>query len=197
MTIRDINLVPAETVYRRHAASRIVRWGIALVVCLAVTFGIHGYQTRFVLAKLRPETTLSDMHSRLGATLDEITTTQKEIERLSMQQSILQELTLHLPYSGLLHTLAEVMNPQTWLVQLDIKSGDGKDSVYGMTLKGYALSNELLADFLTHLSTTPLVEGVLLKYAKDAKVAGLTPNPDQLIAAVHFEIDCQLKEPKR
>jgi Tfp pilus assembly protein PilN len=196
MTIREINLIPAEMLYRRQVLLRLRRWGIGLIVCLAVISGVHAYQTRYVLAKLRPATTLSDMHTRLGATLEEITNTQKEIEHLSTQQSIVQELTLHLPYSALLQTLARVMNLHTWLVRLDVHTAEETSGGKGMTLEGYALSNELLADFLTHLSTAPPMGGVVLKFAKDAKVSGLTANPDQVIAAVHFEVDCHLKEPK-
>lgn len=196
MTIRDINLIPAEMLYRQEVVLRLRRWAVGVIACLAVIFGIHAYQTRYVLAKLRPATTLSDMHTRLGATQEEITNTQAEIDRLSLQQSIVQELTLHLPYSGLLHTLAAAMNPHTWLVRLDIDSAEASSGGNRMTLEGYALSNELLADLLTHLSTAPPVDGVVLKFAKDATVSGVTTNPDQVIAAVHFEVDCRLREPK-
>ncbi|MGD8834090.1 MAG: PilN domain-containing protein [Desulfobacteraceae bacterium] len=197
MTIREINLIPDEMLYRREVVLRLRRWGIGLIVCLAVIFGIHGYQTRYVLAKLRPATTLSDMHTRLGATLEEITNTQKEIDRLSLQQSIVQELTLHLPYSSLLQTLAAAMNPHTWLVRLEIDSAEASNGGNRMTLEGYALSNELLAVLLTHLSTAPPVDGVVLKFAKDATVSGVTTHADQVITAVHFEVDCRLKGPKQ
>jgi Tfp pilus assembly protein PilN len=194
MTIRDLNLVPAEMLYRGQAALRLRRWGIGLVICLAVIFGLHAYQTRYALAKLRPVTTLSDMHLRLGATLEEITNTQQEIDRLSLQQSIVQELTLHLPYSSLLQTLAAEMNPHAWLVRLEIESVQETGGGNRMILEGYALSNELLADLLTHLSTAPPVEGIVLKFAKNASLSGVMPHPDQVIPAVHFELDCRLKE---
>jgi Tfp pilus assembly protein PilN len=196
MTIRDVNLIPSEMLYRREVALRLRKWGIGLIICLVVIFGAHAYQTRYVLAKLRPATTLSDMHLRLGTTLEEITDTQKEIEHLSTQQSIVQELTLHLPYSGLLQTLAGTMNRHTWLVRLDLHTAPESGGGNRMTLEGYALSNELLADFLTHLSTTPPVGGVVLKFAKDANVSGLTAHANQVFSAVHFEVDCHLKEPK-
>jgi Tfp pilus assembly protein PilN len=196
MTIRDVNLIPAEMLYRAQIVLRFKRWGIGLIICLAVIFGAHAYQTRYVLAKLRPATTLSDMHLRLGATLEEITDTQREIEHLSTQQAIIQELTLHLPYSGLLQTLAGAMNLHTWLVRLDAHTAQETGGANRMTLEGYALTNELLAGFLTHLSTAPPVSGVALKFAKDAKVSGLTAHADQVLAVVHFEMECHLKEPK-
>lgn len=195
MTLRDINLIPSADLYRSRVKSCLVRCGLGLAVGLALVFSLYGYQTRVVLSMMRPATTLSDVRIRLGATLEEISVAQNEIQRLSRQQAILEELTVHYPLSDLLRLLTAAMNPQTWLAKLEVELGDAKQIHSSMILQGYAFSHAWLADFLTRLSADPLVESVELKFAKDAKIAGLTAFSDQIVRAVHFEMACRLKEP--
>jgi hypothetical protein len=196
MTIRDINLVPADIIHGNRIKRQLLLWCLALAGSLMIIFGTYWYQSRVVLARLRPSTTLAEMHAQLGATLDEIKSAQKEIERLSMQQSILKELSVHHAFPGLLVLLADTLNARTWLTQMEVAAGDREDHPPGMRLKGYAASNELLADFLTHLARAPQVESVVLKLAREARVPGLIPDSDQPAAVVDFDITCRLKELK-
>lgn len=194
MTLRDINLVPDDILRRDQMKGQSLRWGLVLVGCLMIIFSIYGYQSRVVLARLRPSTTLADMHAQLGATLDEISSSQHEIEQLSMQQSILKELSVHQSFPNLLELLAHALNPQTWLTEMEIEAGGPEATQPGMRLKGHAVSNELLADFLTRLSKAPQIESVVLKLAKEAQVPGLIADSDQLVKVVGFDITCRLKE---
>lgn len=196
MTLRDINLVPEEVLYGDQIRRQTLRWSLLLAGCMAVVFCTYWYQSRIVLARMRPSTTLADMHAQLGATLDEISAAQKEIERLSMQQSILKELSVHQSFPDLLEVLAQALNPQTWLTEVEIETGSSKDTQTGMRLKGYAVSNELLANFLTQLSQTPQMENVLLKLAREANLPGLIADSDQLVKVVDFDIRCRLEEVK-
>jgi hypothetical protein len=194
MTLREINLVPDDILQRSQFKGLALRWGLALAGCLVVMFGIYGYQSRVVLARLRPSTTLADMHAQLGATLDEITSSQQEIERLSRQQSILKELSVHQSFPDLLGLLTEALNPQTWLTEMEIEASGPEAARPGMRLKGYAVSNELLADVLTRLSKAPQVESVVLNLAREARVPGLIADSDQLVKVVDFDITCRLEE---
>ncbi len=196
MTLREINLVPDEVLHGNQIRRQILGWSLALAGCMAIIFSTYWYQSRVVLARLRPSTTLADMHAQLGATLDEINASQKEIERLSMQQSILKELSVHQSFPDLLELLADALNPQTWLLEMEIEAGGPNATRPGMHLKGYAVSNELLADFLTRLSQTPHVESVVLKLAREAHVPELIPDSNQRVKVVDFDILCRLKELK-
>lgn len=194
MTLREINLVPDDILQRNLVKRQILRWSLALTLCLTAIFSTYWYQSQIVLARLRPSTTLAEMHAQLGATLDEIRAAQKEIERLSTQQAILKELSVHYAFPDLLELLANALNAQTWLTQLEVEAGSHKEIQPRMHLKGYAVSNELLADFLTHLSTARPVESVVLKLAQEARVPGLAPDSDQLVKVVDFDIACRLEE---
>lgn len=196
MTLRDINLVPADVLYTNQVKHIVLRWGLILTGALIAVFSVYGYQSRVVIARLRPSTTLADMHARLGATLDDISATQKAIEQLSTQQSILKELSVQHSFPDLLHLLANIMNAQTWLTDMQIETGDREARLHGLRLKGHSVSNELLADFLTQLSAAGPVESVVLKLAQEARLPGLIAESDQLVKVVAFEIECRLKEIK-
>jgi Tfp pilus assembly protein PilN len=194
MTLRDINLVPDDVLAKYHARRHILRWGLVLIGCLTIISVTYWYQAYVVLARLRPSTTLADIHDQLGATLDEISAAQKEIERLSTQQAILKELSVHQSFPGLLELMADTLSPQTWLTAMEIDADGPRDARAGMRLKGYALSNELLADFLTRLSAARSMDSVVLKLAREVHVPGLITDSDQLVKVVDFDIVCRLED---
>lgn len=196
MTVRDINLVPADILAGKQVRRQILRWSLFLIFSLTIIFTAYGYQTHIVLARMRPSTTLADIHAQLGATLNEISTAQKEIQRLSTQQAILEELSVHQSFPGLLELLADALNAQTWLTAMEIEADGSEEALAGMRLKGYALSNELLADFLTRLSAARPMESVVLKLAREVHVPGLIADSDQLVKVVDFDIACRLEEPR-
>lgn len=194
MTLREINLVPGDILQGDLLKRQILRWCLALALCLLAIFGIYGYQSRVVLARMRPSTTLAEMRAQLGATLDEISSAQKEIERLSTQQAIIKELSVHYAFPDLLELLADTLNAQTWLTRVELETGGSKGIQPSMQLKGFAVSNELLAEFLTHLAKAKPVENVVLKLAQEAKVPSLIPDSEALVKVVDFDIACRLKE---
>jgi hypothetical protein len=140
-------------------------------------------------------TTLEDMHKQLGTTLEEIKETQQEIQRLSLQESFLKNLTRIQPVSSLLLNLSEIMNMRTWLKKLTIDAGTEEEkTVSGIELYGSSLSNEDLGNFLTQLSVEPMFYNVVLKYAKETLIAKSHQDRNALVKVIQFQIDCNISK---
>jgi Tfp pilus assembly protein PilN len=193
MALREINLIPAEVLHKKHLTRRLFLWAGCLTLSLALICGFYVYQVHVALPKNRPKTTLEDMHKQLGATIEEIKDTQQQIQRLSLQESFLQKLSRIQPFSMLLLKLSEIMNAQTWLTKLSMDAGtEEEDVVPSMNLYGFSLSNEALGNFLTQLSGEPLFEDVGLKYAKETQITRSPRDRKALIKVIQFQIDCKI-----
>jgi len=193
MALREINLIPAQVLHKKYLFRHLFLWVGCLFICLFLIFGFYLYQIHVVLPIKRPKTTLEDMHKQLGATIDEIKETQQEIQRLSLQESFLNKLNRIQPFSRLLLKLSEIMNAQTWLTNLTIDAGteDG-EVVSSIKLYGYSLSNNDLGNFLTLLSGEPFYKNVILKYAKETKIAKLLQDRNTPARVIQFQIDCKI-----
>lgn len=193
MALRDINLIPAEALYKKYFIRRLSLWASCLALSLALISGFYFYQVHVALPKKRPKTTLEDMHKQLGATIEEIRDTQQQIQRLSLQESLLNKLSRIQPFSMLLRKLSEIMNARTWLTKLSMDAGsEEEDVVPSMNLSGFSLSNEDLGNFLTQLSGEPLFEDVGLKYAKEMQISRSPRDRKALIKVIQFQIDCKI-----
>jgi Tfp pilus assembly protein PilN len=197
MALRDINLIPVETLHRRYVARHISVWAGGLVFLLGVIFGFYQYQVRTVLPRQRPVTTLEDMHLKLGTTMEEIKVTQTEIERLSHQEAFIKKLSTTQPFSRLLNRLSTIMNAQTWLTELTVDTDtESEQKVLVMKLSGFSLSNDELGNFLTRLSEDRLFENVVLKYAKENRIAGLSEKRKSPLKVIRFQIDLNISGPE-
>ena len=195
MALREINLIPDQVLHKKYLFRRLSLWVGCLTLCLFLIFGVYLHQIYVVLPKKRPVTTLEDMHKQLGATLEEINETQQEIQRLSLQESFLKNLTRIQPVSRLLLKLSEIMNTRTWLIKLSIDAGTEEEkTVPGIELHGSSLSNEDLGNFLTQLSVEPMFYNVVLKYAKEARISGSKQDRTALVKVIQFQIDCNLSK---
>jgi Tfp pilus assembly protein PilN len=190
MTIREINLVPDEILYQRYVVRHIILWTGCLIFFTGLILGFYQYQVRMVFPRQRPTTTVADMHLQLGATMEEIKVTQKEIEGLSQQEGFIKKLNTTQPFSRLLNRLSIIMNEKTWLTKLTIDAGTAEErTASGMQLTGFSLSNDELGNFLTRLSEAPLFENVVLKYAKENQHAGSSQKRKTAARVIKFQID--------
>lgn len=193
MALREINLIPADILYKKYLFRRLFFWAGCLTLSLSLIFGFYLYQVHVVLPQKRPITTLEDMHKQLGATIEEIEGTQQEIQRLSLQESFLEKLTRIQPFSRLLLKLSEIMNTRTWLTKLNINAGTEEEEVVsGLELYGFSLSNDDLGNFLNQLSGDPLFTNVVLKYAKETQMEKSPKDRKALVKVIQFEIDCEI-----
>jgi arsenate reductase-like glutaredoxin family protein len=192
MAIREINLVPDDILKKKSLFRRLFFWSSCLTLSLFLIFGFYLYQVHVVLSKKRPGTTLEDMQRRLGTTIEEINKTQQEIQRLSLQESFVKNLTRIQPFSRILMKLSEIMNVRTWLTKLIITSNTEKDLVPVIELYGNTLTNDDLGSFLTQLSVELMFNKVVLKYSKETQMAKSSKDSKALIKIIQFQIDCEI-----
>ncbi len=192
MALREINLIPEQILYKKYLSRYLFLWAGCLSLCFFLIFGFYLYQIRVVLPKERPVTTLEDMHKQLGTTLVDIKETQQEIQRLSLQESFLKDLTEIQPVSKLLLTLSDIMNTRTWLTKLTIDADTAVEVLPGIELYGSSLSNEDLGNFLTQLSSESFFYNVVLKYAKEIRIARSNQDRNALVKVIQFQINCKI-----
>ena len=190
MALREINLIPNEILAQRHLLRHLFVWAGCLIISLSLIFGSYLYKTHVVLAKKRSLTSLKDTHSQLGARIEEIKRIKEEIERLAQKQSVLETVTRTQAYSQVLLKLADIMNENTWLTQLDIDGSKDANHDASLKLTGFSLYNEELGNFLSQLSAEPLFKAVLLKYAKETNI--LNQNPGESVKLIQFQIECNI-----
>jgi Tfp pilus assembly protein PilN len=196
MALREINLIPGDILDRRYLLRHLGFWAGCMVISLSLVFGLYFYQARVALAKERPMTTLEDMHMNLGTRVEEIKGVQQELDRLDQQQSVLKTITRNQSYSRVLHTLADIMNEETWLRKLTIDQGKASDEdeedVTRLKLMGLSFSNEELGNFVNQLSTDPMFKQVVLKFARETVTDLSRQSDSESIRVVEFQIECNL-----
>ena len=65
MTLREINLIPADKLNKKNISRRIFFWAGCLTLCLSLILGFYLYEAQVVLPKKRPVVTLEDMHKQM------------------------------------------------------------------------------------------------------------------------------------
>ena len=193
MALREINLVPEDMLTKLHFRQHLYLWAACLTISLALIFGFHVYQTSIAMAQKHSFISLKDTDTDLASKIEEIKQMQEDLEKLNQKQAALEAVTGNIPYSRILLKLSGMMNGQTWLTRLDMDGGRERGGVINLQLTGFSSHNEELGDFLNQLSSEPLFEAVLLKYAKEAKRAA-SGKEDEEIEMINFQIDCRIQE---
>lgn len=192
MALREINLVPADILSHRQLRRHLCFWAGWMAISFALIFGFHIYQTNMAMAQKSPATNLKDIETQLASKIAEVKQIQEELEILNKKQAALATLTEDQVYSGILSRLTQMMNDYTWLTQLAINQGRGKDGNTNLQLTGFSSRNEELGDFLNLLSSEPLFEAVSLKYAREIKKKLPGQKAVEPVEMIHFQIDCNI-----
>jgi Tfp pilus assembly protein PilN len=193
MAIREINLVPFETLARQRLSRHLTLWAICATVVFLGIFASHLYQDRKLMALKQPSADMAVMDRDLASRVEQIQKLQADYDRLKVQQAALENVTAGLSYSKVLFRLARVMNEFTWLSSLDMDRGRERQGGILLRLTGFSLRNEELGDFLTGLSRDPLFGQVSLRHVKEARVAqSEARGAQERMDGVQFEIECQL-----
>ena len=190
MALREINLIPPDTLSRRHLLRRISFWSGCMIISLSLIFGFYHYYTRVVLAKNSAMTNLKEMHIKLGTRLEKINQIQEELESLDQQQSLIKTITKNKPYTIVLLKLATLMNEYTWLTEFALYSEKDREDNTNMKLTGFSFSNNKLGDFIDRLSSEPMFTSIFLKYARESKIALPGQNEAKGVKVIQFEIEC-------
>lgn len=192
MALREINLIPAEILYRKHLIRHVCFWAGCLAISLALIFSIYLFQRQTVLAKSRALTKLKETHKQLGSKIEEIKRVQNELDSLIQKQSTLYEKTRSQPYSPVLLRLADIINENTWLTRLAIDSNKDTGGSASMQLTGFSRSNQDLGNFLNQLSSEPMFKDVVLKLARELKVEKSKKSTGVQSILIQFQIDCNI-----
>lgn len=186
MVLRDINLVPAETLERRYLIRHVLLWLSSLVAVVVLLMGVYVYQSRVVYREtLNRQGVNEDLKADLARTTGDIMKAQNALNLTIRERVQLEALIEHrLSHSSVLAKLAEIMNDQTWLQQFAFDTGmDGK---FHLRLMGFSSSHATLGTFIQRLSGEPMFRLVVLKSAQESedKLSGSAP--------VQFQIECDI-----
>lgn len=192
MGLREINLVPPDMLFPRKVRRHLFFWVGCLLIAIALIFTLHLYQRSVLMKQKRPLLTLQDTHTHLGATIEEVKRIQEELERLHEQQAVLESISRHQSHAGVLATIAEILNRNTWLRELAIEQGDDKQEIFGVTLTGYSFSNDDVGDFISRLSNEAIFDRVILKYAKDTPPGGVRQYSEEDVKLIQFKVECTI-----
>jgi Tfp pilus assembly protein PilN len=194
VALREINLIPAETLHQQHMQRHIWFWSGCFVIVLGFVLGIYLYQAHTILAKKRALMKLKDQHGQLSSKIEEIIQIQEELGKLSEQQAILDSITRNKPYSQVLLRLSEIMNEHTWLTQLTVESGTATETGVSASLKltGFSRSNRDLGDFLNRLSNEPTFKAIVLHHAKEARETRSKQRKVSRSTLIQFQVGCHV-----
>ena len=196
MALREINFIPIEIVARRTLLRHLFFWTGCIVVSLGLIWGFHFSHEHALKSKKRTVTTLKEMHTNLGAKIDEIKLIRDELDRLNQKQAGLQTITRNESYSRIFAKLADIMNEATWLSQVALDSGvqaePEAEVETSLRLSGFSLSAEELGDFLTQLSNEAMFKNVVLRRATESETSGLYKDMRKPIRLIKFQIVCSV-----
>ena len=192
MALRDVNLVPAEILTRRHVRRHLLFWAGCTIISLSLVFAPFLYQTYVTLPQKSTLTFITKTHTELGAQIQEIKRLQDQLKGLRQQQSVLEIITRKQPYAKVLAKLTQIMDPGTWLTMLTMDDGEDKDSDPRLKLAGLSLSNEELGNFLHRLSSESLFESVVLKYADETEASRSEKHAPRPEKRIRFQVECRV-----
>ncbi len=185
MALRDINLIAPDVLERRFLLRHLLLWGGGLAAVLVLLAALYGYTNRMMRAAADHLPGGSGLQATMAAASVEISKEKQELSLVLREQEQLGALMgSRQPYSTVIARLAEFMNSQTWLKQLDLERD--KNHIAHLKLQGMSLSQEHLGNFIQRLSGNPLFRSVILKYTQvsEARTAGAS--------SVEFLIECDI-----
>jgi Tfp pilus assembly protein PilN len=193
MALRDINLVPPQETERRRQRRHLLFWSGCLAGVLALITCVYFLQAYTLQDQKRRLHQMRDVPVYLTSRIEDMKRLQSEQEKLNQQRAAMNVLLQKdRPYSQVLWRLSAIMNADTWISQLSIDEGKGKDAEVRLTLTGFSHSNENLGDFLDRLATDAMFRSVVLKFAHEGEKDNL-PRATKLPAnVIQFQIECHL-----
>ena len=181
---------------RRTLLRHLSLWAGCLAISMVLIWGFHFYHEHALQEKKRAVISLKQMHTNLGAKIEEIKQIREELARLNQKQSGLETITRNESYARIFAKLADILNEGTWLSQLAIDSGlqaePEAEVETSLRLTGFSLSAEQLGNFLTQLSNEAMFKNVVLRRATETEKSGLYKDMRQPIRLIQFQIVCSV-----
>ena len=195
MALRDINLVPAQELERRHLIRHLLFWSGCLIGAIMLIFCLYLLQVYTLQTQKRSLTQMGDIPLSLKSKMENIRRLQTDKEKLNQQKAVMDTITKNnQSYSLVLFKLSHLMNENTWLSQLVINGSKEKKSEARLLLTGFSLSNDNLGNFINGLSQDTMFKAVVLKYAKDNEKENTTHQLNRPANLIQFQIECSLSK---
>ena len=202
LAIREINLIPPDIAGKSLVVRHLMFWTGCFALAVGIVFAAGSVQKYMIGAKQQTLSTMQSIPSQLANRIEVMKGLQRDQERLSQLRSALNALrSKSPPPSPILSKLSEIMNDETWLVQLSMDPDEGQERGQqkgqeretSLKLIGFSTSNEHLGDFLNHLSAERLFKSVVLKFASESEKE--EPGSKGAISTrrIRFEIACQIQ----
>jgi len=189
MALRDVNLIPAEFLFRRGLVRRMGFWGACLSVCVGAVLGFFMYQARVIRAQQPALQSLDEIQMHLGQRASKIEQIRTELQRLDQQREVLDNITRNRSYCQVLSRLAGILNDDVWLTQLAIERNPEKNRTIRMGLTGLSFSNATLGNFINQISSDPMFSDVRLVYAKEGSRQISRTGSGKPLKLIQFEIE--------
>ena len=196
MAIREVNLVPADILERRHLRCHFFFWIGCLMILLALIWGFHFYRTGRAFAQSQDQMDTGAIERELLSKMNDIKLMKEKIAALDQKRKGIESLSAGPPYSWIIMNLTGRMNGATWLqtLSIDREKESGRTRVM---MSGYSFGNEDLGEFLNRLNEEPLFDDVVLRYAreKNMQIPGrIQTNP---VDVAEFQIDFAVSSGQR
>ncbi len=192
MALREINLVPEDILARRHLWRHLSFWGMTLGFALALIFGVHVYQRHSELAARQRPGNLEGLKTAMTLKSEKIKALQADMEHLKRKRDAIRLIVGNLPYTGILASLAGILNGATWFTHLSLERDRNLPGAASLKIQGSSFHNKELGNFLNLLSGEGLFQNVSLKYARESELATSAQNRAASVEVTHFQIECQV-----
>ena len=193
MALRDINLVPAPQLEKRHLIRHLLFWSGCLAAVLVLIALLYWGQFYLIETQKLSLTQTGNVALALQSKVENVRRLQADQEKLNQQKAVMDAIIKkNQSYSLVLFQLSRLMNNNTWLAQLTISGGKEKESADRLLLTGFSLSNEYLGDFLTRLSQDPLFKNVVLKFVQEGEKENTKQQMNRPAHLIQFQIECSL-----
>jgi len=192
MALRDISLIPTAVIERRYIHRHLGFWCGCLIGWLGLAAGIYLYLSFSLSAEARTAAGLAEAQARVESAVKEITRIQAELDRIRLEQSLLDAAASSPPYSLVIWRLAQAVNNNTWLVQLTVDRREDPKPGTAVQMVGYSYSNDQLGDFLDRLSTDRMFGSVVLKYSREDTMTQVEATGGKKSRQVQFQINCEI-----
>jgi Tfp pilus assembly protein PilN len=208
MAVKDINLIPADILTRRYVLRHVCFWTGCLILSLSlIGIGTLLFNHAYLPSKHAAIAAMRNAPLTLNTKAEEIRQIQTELSNLNKRKSALQFIVTRNPsYAAVITKLADIMNEDTWLTQLNLDSEPGVEGKTHLKLSGFSFSNAKLGDFLNRLASETMFTGVELKYSKERDQTSPGQKGDQSSGgqsgghserAIQYQIDCYISKDNR
>jgi len=181
--MKDVNLIPREILERGILFSRAMIWAVVVMIAGLMIGAACVY---IGIVKNRVEHSFSTLSAQVETEQSltvELDKSRGERNRLEVKEKIIRQLLEKRAWCQVLYDVVGNIRDDVWLTHLSDMIGKGSEGEEeALLIKGFAISNRHLADFMTRLNWLPYVDQVDLRISRSHQWEGME--------VVQFELEC-------